>query len=663
MKNCLLVLIVLLVSLSGFAQDKTLKRSRQRQVNPNTNPNRLDTNQDKDDRTVIDNRPRPPISDYKIVSVDNDTTYVDTTLGIHKDYKFNYLRKDDFGLLPFSNVGQPYTSLERSFNEVNLMPKFGARATHFAFLDVDDIHYYHVPTPWTRLYFKTTFKQGQNLDAFFTSNLSPQFNFSIAYKGLHSLGKYQHILTSQGSFRTTFNYRTKNDRYEVKAHFIAQDLSTEENGGLTNLSDGQFKSKSNEFSDRSVLDVKFQDAEDLLLAKRFYVKHHYKLIKGNDSTANNQVRLGHILNFTDQEYHYSQDDTVPYFGQTFKNSSLRDKTQFQDVSNTLFAQYQNNILGKFLFKVSNSNYNYGYNRKLNLDSEVIPNRLKGNVYAAGASYKKNISGFELYGDAMLNVAGDFDGNYIKAHAAYALDSLNRVEVGLTTNSHQPNYNFLLYQSDYKNYNWRNKFDNVQKQTLNFRLRSKKIADIEADFTQIHNYAYFGLKENENPNSRADTLVAPFQYDGDISYLKIKAKRKFKYWRVSLDNTLMYQNVLKGEDVFRVPSFVTRNSLYYSDYWFHKALYLQTGFTFNYFDSFKADAYDPVLAEFYVQNNQELKGFYRVDFFFNTKIQQTRIFLKLENLTTLFQGNGNYAAPFNPYRDFVIRFGLIWDFFL
>ena len=39
------------------------------------------------------------IYDYKIINRERDTVYLDTTLSIYKDYKFNYLRKDDFELL------------------------------------------------------------------------------------------------------------------------------------------------------------------------------------------------------------------------------------------------------------------------------------------------------------------------------------------------------------------------------------------------------------------------------------------------------------------------------------------------------------------------------------------------------------------------------------
>ena len=38
------------------------------------------------------------VQDYKTISYGRDTTFVDTTQSIFKDYKHNYLRKDDFDL-------------------------------------------------------------------------------------------------------------------------------------------------------------------------------------------------------------------------------------------------------------------------------------------------------------------------------------------------------------------------------------------------------------------------------------------------------------------------------------------------------------------------------------------------------------------------------------
>ncbi len=654
MKKGLLFFIAVLLGFVALAQEHQLRSVQAGQRQSSTGG--LEDNQKTETQQQL------PATAYKIISVAGDTTHVDTTLTIYKAYRFNYLRRDNFGLLPFANVGQPYTSLTYDFDSPVTLPQFGARAAHFAYLQVDDIHYYHVPTPWSQLFFKTTFEQGQLLDAFLTSNINPQLNVFIAYKGLHSMGKYRHATTSQNSFRIGFSYRTKNNRYGVKSHFISQNLSAFQNGGLTPLADQHFKSEDDQYNDRSVLDVKYENADRLLLAKRFFVKQHYKIFKGNDTTGNNQLRIGHIFNFTDKEWQFKQKEAFPIYGEAYRSNSLRDLTEFQRISNTLFLQFQNRIAGNLLFKVRHSNYNYGYQRKLYLDHETIPNRLKGDVFSVGAAYQKNIGGFHLTGDAMLNVAGDFNGNYLKAEAGYALDSLNKINIGLHINSRLPNYNFLLFQSDYKNLNWYNHFDNQRMQSVYFQLISNKLLEVKASYTRIHNYAYFGLKAGAATGLPADSLVRPYQYDGDVNYLKIKAHRQFNFWRFSLDNTLLYQKVLSGESVFRTPDFITRNTLYYRDYWFDNNLYLQTGFTFNYFTSFKANAYHPVLGEFYVQDFRTLSGFYRLDFFFNAQVRNTRLYFKLENLSTLIDGNGHYAAPYRPYRDFVIRFGLVWDFF-
>lgn len=646
MKYPILFLMMMLLSFGGLAQTEDIGSSDDQ---PNSKGSK---NKVKD----------PIITDYKIISVKGDTTFVDTSLTIQKDYKFNYIRKDNFGLLMFSNIGHTYTEQTKSFDKLRSMPEFGARATHFSFLEVDDIYYYNVPTPWSQLFFKTTFEEGQMLDAFITSNITPEINLSIAYKGLHSLGKYRHLLASQGSFRATVSYHSKNKRYGFNTHFISQDLSAEQNGGLTDLSNAQFKSQSTQFSDRSILDVKYTDAKRRLRAKRFYFEQYFNLIPGND-TGNNEVRLMHTFNFTDKEFYFDQGTASQYYGVSFQNSTLRDLTEFQEISNQLAAQYQNNLLGKIAFKVKYIDYNYGYKRKLNLVDGEVPNRLKDNVIAVGADYQKQIGGFDLKAEAVLNTVGGFDGNYLKATAGYSIDSLNRVEAGIFTNTRRPNYNFMLYQSAYKNYNWYNNFKNVQKQQLNFKLKSELIANVQVDYTRLHNYTYFGLTQNPDPNQLADTLVKPMQYNGDISYVRARLNREISVGKFALDNTMLYQKVLDGDHVLHLPDFVTRHTLYYKDYFFRHNLYLQTGFTLNYFTGYKADAYDPVLAEFYVQDFEKIKGFSQVDFFINGRIRQARIFFKVENLTTLLDQNGHYAAPFEPYRDWNIRFGLVWDFFL
>jgi len=654
MKQLLVLVFALLFPLLQFAQEPVVKKQESNQV-IQKDTLRRDVSKDKSLQKKLiqkDSLQKPPISAYKIFSISGDSTYVDTTLTIQKDYKFNYLRKDNFELVPFANVGQTYNKLAYNFNDRNLIPELGARARHYNFMEVEDIYYYEVPTPLTELFFKTVPEQGQTLDAFFTINTSERLNFSIAYKGLRSLGKYQNVLTSTGNFRATFNYATLNRKYRLKTHFVSQDLLNQENGGLTDQALAQYIGKEPEFDDRSILEVKFENVENVLFGKRFYLNHEFDLASGK----NNQLSINHELDFSDKKYIFRQDSPVEsFFGESFKSSNLDDRVKLRNISNVAGVTYTNSTLGKLRIKAGLTYYNYGYNSVFILEDQTITNRLTGENYSAGAEYFKNFGPLHMYGDFMVNVVGDLTGHNFLAGAGYQINKNNYAKAELRSNERAPNFNFLLYQSDYINYNWQNDFENTSTQSLSVFLESENLVDIEASYTRIGNYTYFSTIESG--------YTKPFQESGDIGYFKVKANKEFSYGKFALDNTIMVQKVIDGDAVLNVPEFTTRNSLYYKDHLFKRALYLQTGLTFKYFTSYQMDGYDPLLAEFYVQNEQELGGFPVVDFFFNAKVKQTRIFFKLEHLNSLINGNNNFAAPEHPYRDFLVRFGLVWDFFL
>ncbi|GAA0872389.1 putative porin [Gangjinia marincola] len=660
---------MLVYSFQGFSQERPLQQSKelpQRTDAPTNSQQPNNPNQDNNEKGRKTLEPRP-ISEYKIISVKNDTTHVDTALTIVKDYEFNYLRKDDLHLLPFTNVGQTYVTLSHTFNTTSLMPLFGARARHFNYYEVEDINYYHVPTPVTELYFRTVFEQGQNLEAFFTTNISPQVNIFIGYKGLRSLGKYQHILTSTGNFQVGFSVDTKNDRYHVKTHFTAQDLLNQENGGLSPQGVINYLGDDEEFDDRSALDVNFEDAENILDGRRFYLNQSYDIIKKNDSIQNNQITLGHVIDFTDKEYRYEQSSANEIFGEAFETTNLRDEVEFQEVNNQLSLTFSNAVLGRIGGLIGHADYNYGYQRVLIQESGTIPNRLIGDVFYTGATYNNTIGKLAIDGLAKINVSGDFDGNHIQGAISYPL-SIGSISASVSTNSRRPNYNFLLYQSDYVEYNWFNDFDNVQTQRLAFDFKSKKYVDASLTFTTINNYTYFaanGIEVDQEgfENPVTFNIAKPTQYDEQVNYLKLKASKTFEYGVLGSSSDLIYQNVSSDDEVLNVPDIVVRSSLYYKDHWFDKALYLQTGFTAKYFTSYNGDGYDPILAEFYTQNQQEIEGFPIVDFFFNAKIKTARIYFKVENIPSLLFGNDNFVAPAQPFRDDVIRFGLQWNYFL
>lgn len=600
---------------------------------------------------------KPHISEYRIISYERDTTYVDTTLTIYKDYRFNYLRRDDYNLMPFANVGQTYNTLAYDFNNVRLRPRLGARARHFNYMEIEDINYYHVPTPLTELYYKTAFEQGHQLDAFFTINTAENFNFSIAYKGVRSLGNYQNALTSTGNFRFTTNYRTLNNRYNIRAHIVFQDLLNRENNGLKPEFIPLFVNNADDFTDRGRLEVQFEDAENILNGRRFYLEHDYKLIDFSDTDSYTFLKLGNVLSFENKSYRYQQQDPFEEFGPSHATQNLKDRVKLEEFYTKAFAHFSNNLLGNVEVHIGFTDFNYGYNSILILEEGRITNRLTGNMVEAGASYQKEYRGFELFGKAALNIAGDYEGNYLLGQASYELDENNKAQATVYINSVAPDYHFQLYQSDYVNYNWQNSLRNIKTQHLQFDLQSKVLLNASVSYTGIDDYTYFTRTE-------VDTTTTPFQYNGRVNYLKVEVERQLDFGNFSVLGLVTYQNILDGQDVFKAPELLGRASVFYTNEFFNKALFLQTGVTGKYFTEFEMNGYDPVLAEFYVQNNEKLGGFPMIDLFVNAKISQTRIYFKWEHFNALFGSQNNYfSAPGHPFRDAKIRFGLVWNFFM
>ena len=596
-------------------------------------------------------------TDYKIISFKNDTTIVDTTLTLKKQYKFNFLRKDNFELLGFHNQGQTFNNLAYSFDNVSKFPDIGFRAKQFNYFKIEDIDYYHVPTPTTEVMYRTGLEQGQVLDILFTTNFSKRFNVGVAYKGLRSLGAYRRSLSSSGNFRLSFRYESPKEQYAIRGQIVNQDFFNEENGGLTDASLISFINDDPNFSsNRGRLDVNLEDAENTFEGKRLYFEHTFKLLSSKDSLHEkdfSNLKVGHSFTRDSKFYRFNQTGvTTAIFGDVGAFGSVNNKTNFLLYNNQVFLDFNSKyVLGKFRVKADYTTYNYGYENLQNNIVGITKNKFTGDAVSFGADWNGKVNNFYVNASASLTPGnGRLSGNNLKAEALYKKDSLFTVKAKLGISNKLPNFNFLLHQSNYNAYNWENNFSSVGTQTLGGVIESKW-GNASLDITNIDNYTYF------------DENNLPKQFSGNVNYLKAKVSKEFTVGKFGIDNTIMYQKVASGSNVFRVPEIVTRNTLYYSDSWFKgDPLYVQIGATLNYFSKYKANAYNPLLAEFTLQNNTEI-GYPTVDLFFNGRVRRTRIYFKADNVSSFFLKKNYLSAPNYPYRDFVIRFGIVWNWFI
>ncbi|MCK0131877.1 putative porin [Flavobacteriaceae bacterium F08102] len=655
MTKYLFIIVVLFSSLVVKAQDERL---RQDEYFKEIEQRRMDSLNNLRVDVQIDGKTH--YTDYKIIDYKKDTTFVDTTLSITKDYLFNYLREDDFEQLPLHNQGQTYNSLGYSFRDVSLLPAMGNRAKHVNYYETNDINYYHVPTPTSELMYRTGLEQGQVLDAFLTFNMSKRHNLSLAYKGMRSLGKYRYSLTSHGNMRLTYSYQTKNKKYEMRSHITAQDLYNDENGGLTPVSIVNFEEKDPNFSDRGRLEVNFSETHSFLRGNRYYLDHDYKIWQRQDTIAfkSSYFKVGHILSYERKHYDFSQGTANSTFGSSF-DSSISDEVHHITSDNQAYVALKSPIvLGEVKFNTGYHTYNHYYNSAAVINNAIIPSRIKGEAISAGGTWKTQLKKFNINVDASTLLTGPLNGSYIQASANYQQDSLFNFKGSFISNSRSPNFNFLLNQSAYYAYNWSNNLKNERIRTLAGDLKSEKLVDASFEITQIDNYTYF------SDTTATVSQPRPLQADNTVNYLKLKVGKEIRFGKFGLYNTLMYQKVAQGSSVLRVPEFVTRNTFFFADHVFKgDPMYLQTGITFKYFTAYKANSYNPLLSEFTLQNEQKIGRYPVFDFFINAQIQRTRIYFKLEHINSGISAANYYSAPNYPYRDFVIRFGLVWNFFI
>ena len=599
--------------------------------------------------------------DYKYISITRDTIAIDTTLTLKAMYKQNPVRKDMFAYVPFQNMGQTYTTLAYDFKHTALSPRLGMRGNSFYFSSADDVFYYRVPTPMTEFSFKSGLSQGQMLQSFFSANLSPEFNLFVRYNALRSLGDYKNILSSIGNFFAGFSYLSKNGKYLVMSHYANEEIDRQENGGL--LYPDQFQGGNDQFRNRARLDIALSDVTSQQNLKRYFLQHQYNFLRPSED-GDSEILLKHLFEYQTENYYYTQKALAAdnFFGESFTLKDLRDKLSLRALTNKLGAELSLPYLGKTF--VYGKSYFYNYFAKgifIDTSGNFIPHQIKGTDYGLGLQWKKNYKGFYINVEGEQMIIGKILGTKLQGDLSYNFNEHNKLFAGINITSKLPNFNFLLYQSDYKNYNWYH-FDDFSKeniQTIYGGLRSQW-GNLSLDITNINNYTYFELKTNINGTKKQPK---PQQYTGNIQYLKLVGEKEFRLGNWGLDNTLMYQQVLQqGEHIFNVPTFTTRNTLYFSSYMFKKAMYLQTGLTFKYFTNYYANEYNPLLADFQVQTDQKIGNYSVTDFFLNAKVRTMRIFFTVEHLEALFGNYNYYAAPAQPYRDWKVRLGIIWYFF-
>ena len=584
------------------------------------------------------------IEKLKKFNINNDTILLDTTLNINKFYEFNFRRKDNFELIKPNNVGQPYNNLSYVIDESNY-PIIGYSANKTQLQTSDDIYFYDVAYPMTELLFKTVFSQGQLTDVLFTTNVNRKLNFSLGFKALRSLGKYQNSLSGSKNFTFTYNYNSK--KFSSKSFYLSQRLEKHESGGLSLISINDFESKDPVFNERSKLNVKYEDAVNVYFQRDFYSHNKFKI---SDNKKN--LSLNHTLHYVTVNNSYNQSLINNYYGGLIGGiTTVDDKFKFRSINNKISFDISNIIFD--FAEIGFINFNYEY---FNLNSGNEKIKENSNLFSIKLS--KNFEILDLDFDLQKKISGDRIGDrlniVLKPAKKFNLD----LNLKLSSVKSHPGLIYDNYYSGFSGVNWTNRNDLVNTSSIFINYINKKFGQFSLSGSLINNYVYVSTE-----NSDIESYIPQInQAEFDIKLFKLKYVKNFIFGKFSMNNSFLIQDVDQNDNILNIPDFVYRNSFFISEKIFKNVLEIQSGFNFKIFSKFFINEYNPVISTFHIQDKRKIGGFPIVDFFLNAKIRQTRLFFIFEHINSSFSENNFFTTPSMPYRDSNFRFGLNWSLF-
>ncbi|MCQ2343041.1 MAG: putative porin [Paludibacteraceae bacterium] len=568
-----------------------------------------------------------------------------------------------------------------------------------------DVRFYNTTTPYSSISYKRGFKtyhEDDQLKFMFTGNISPRWNLGTTLNFTNAIGHYksQAGKTFNGTVFSSYN----GNHYSVQAAFTFNQLSSFENGGITDPN----QIRDNELETEDIATNLNGMAGYRYLAG--YINHYYSICVEREQTVHYRERdergkwieldstktiyvpvmtFRHVFETNEQNRRYIEQEHQSFYENSFRNlTSTRDSAATLTIRNTLSATFEEEFNTKLKFGATvfatheaqrflnglgeytdMSNVGKDYNQYLKTPYHAMADTLynytwTNNVFVGGELYKNRgkyvYYGFGgevcLYGYKIgqFDVYGHLDGGF-----KVGKDSLT-IRAEASFKNETPNYYLFHYNSNH--YRWGQSDFTKDEIELNktYRLHiggqiaypTKWVTPrVKVDYENITNHIYF---EYGIPKPQQMT-------EGTISVLAVDAELNLTTPWVNLDNHVIYQ--YSSDYRIAVPTIALYSNLYYHGTWF-KALDTQIGVDLKYNTRYYAPIWNPALAQFCVQNEEQVGNYPTLSVYANfyVRLLHLRFFAQYEHFNTSFMVRNYYSMPSYPNNPDVFRAGLAFHFY-
>ncbi|MCB0532349.1 MAG: hypothetical protein H6574_01805 [Lewinellaceae bacterium] len=518
-----------------------------------------------------------------------------------------------------------------------------------------ELQFFQNPRSFTDLYFSQGRIQNDNLlRARFSRTFSGGLNFSLQYRTFNHAGQYRYQAVKHTSLAFGVWYPV-NPRYEFFLVYARNTDKQQENGGVvpgTTFGSGQFSGPIN-------AEIQLADQQALTRHANWSLHwtHHLKFTGIRDSSAGKRVlRASHTAELSRQTYKFSDPGSNP--GRNIGSDSLYFDTFFVDkrgIRNFLEYYLLDNRFTLNTFKSKrpgkpSDELALGLRHKLfTLKQEPLQDSVISNLFLTSDIVFKPSDRFSVDAHGALGVLSNFGEYQVQGNLLLGLGIAGEFRASLLSQRYPAPWQFQrLYIS--KRLLWSNDFSKPVETTLSASYALPKIGfEVQGKTHLVNNYLYY------DQNGIAAQTGSPLQV------AQLILQENLRLWRFRFNNTVALQRANR-DDVLRLPSWFTKNSVFYSGPLFKKRMQIELGVDFRLNGAFMADSYHPLTAQFYLQDSVEAKPYPWLDAFVSFKVKSFRFFVRYENLATFWDGQtafyqtANYPQPFGSFR-----FGVAWRF--
>lgn len=556
---------------------------------------------------------------------------VDTTIG--NMHNFTLVEKYNY---KYQNLGFLGSAIRPVFytppTSIGIRSGFDAYVPYY--FTAEKIEYFDTKSPYTPLDVVVGGSGRAVTNVKHTRNITPYWNAGFHFRKINadkqvaSAGRGDN-LTSSIAYYLHADYQSPNGKYHGLASLSRINHKVWEQGGITIPEGDPINSY---FDQNADVNLKNAQSQDFRIGANVY--NHYKLTK--------EFQVYQSLDYIQNRNFYNDIPLGP--DADFYDQILINTDSTTDQSQT------NQLINEFGLKGDYAKMFYSFFvkfRNVKQFSRYLPNDQR---------YFENSGGFNLRYDfdslQNIHASGEYIlGGYYRFGGSYFMKFFT-VEYWRTQS--RP----AIIEDTYfgNHFEWKNNFATPASDLLKGSLIYKnKFMRIEpfASVTNVKNNIYYDYDQ------------MPAQATGSAQLLNFGLNLDFAignkiFWK----NEAIYTKITGDAEAvnsFRIPEIFVNSKLYYGSFWFDQKIYVTFGIDGHYKSDYYAPGYNPVVQQFYLQDDFLVPAYLVADAFIEFQIVHVSVFLKFEHINQP-PSNGYFTHPYYIGQPRIFDIGVRWMFF-